>query len=378
MIPDLEGRLAALAARGVVVVDPRQTFVDADVATDRICPGAVLHPGSRLHGARTFLGPGAEVGVEGPATLRNAVLGERARIDSGYAQGAVLLRDARAGANAHLREGTLMEEHASTAHAVGLKQTILGPFVTLGSLINFCDVLMMGGTSREDHSQVGSGFIHFNFTPFGRRGDKATASLVGDVARGALLRQRRIFLGGAGGMVGPLSVAYGSVTAAGQVVRNDVPEGRLVSQPPRALDLPFDAERLERPERRAGRNLRFIAELAALRAWYALVRRPRVPGSAAHVAVVYDEAIRNIDGCLNERTKRLNDFLKERGVAPIIVPAGVPPQPPIAIALGDPWVDHVAWVTGLGTDEAEALTRWLQSIADAVVASVPAEFRPGD
>ena len=121
-----------------------------------------------------------------------------------------------------MREGTLLEERASTAHCVGLKQTILLSFATLGSLINFCDVLMAGGTSRRDHSEVGSGFIHFNFTPWGQAGDKATASLVGDVVGGVFLDRRRIFLGGAGGMIGPRSVGYGSIAGAGQVLRRDV------------------------------------------------------------------------------------------------------------------------------------------------------------
>ncbi|MBK8259758.1 MAG: hypothetical protein IPK80_00205 [Nannocystis sp.] len=98
-------------------------------------------------------------------TVRDAVLGEGARIDGGFAEGAVLLRGASAGADAHLRAGTLMEEESSTAHAVGLKHTILLAFVTLGSLINFCDALVAGGTSRRDHSEVGSGYIHFNYTP---------------------------------------------------------------------------------------------------------------------------------------------------------------------------------------------------------------------
>ena len=56
-------------------------------------------------------------------------------------------------------------------------------FVTIGSLVNFCDLLMAGGSSRQDHSEVGSGYIHFNFTPWGARGDKATPSLIGDVPR---------------------------------------------------------------------------------------------------------------------------------------------------------------------------------------------------
>ena len=230
--------VARLVAMGVRIVDPRQTFIDGDVDPGRIDPTAILHPGTRLSGARTFVGPGAVVGREGPAALVNAVLGEGAVVASGYVEEAVLLRGARLGADAHVREGTLLEEEASTAHAVRLKHTVLLAFVTLGSLVNFCDVLMAGGTSRQDHSEVGSGFIHFNFTPWGRAGDKATPSLLGDVVRGVFLDQPRIFLGGAGGMVGPRVVGYGSVVGAGQVLRRDVPEGRLVVAPPPEVDQP--------------------------------------------------------------------------------------------------------------------------------------------
>src|SRR5664279_126122 len=114
-------RVEALRARGVRMLDPGQTFVDEDVDPARIDPGATLYPGTRLHGRRTFLSPGAVVGLEGPATLIDCVLGEGASIASGFAKGAVLLRAAKLGANAHVREGTILEEEASTAHAVGLK-----------------------------------------------------------------------------------------------------------------------------------------------------------------------------------------------------------------------------------------------------------------
>ena len=69
--------------------------------------------------------------------LVDAILGDGAAVASGYVEGAVLLRGAKLGANAHARPGTLLEEQASTAHCVGLKHTILLPFVTLGSLIIF-------------------------------------------------------------------------------------------------------------------------------------------------------------------------------------------------------------------------------------------------
>ncbi|MBV1862407.1 MAG: UDP-N-acetylglucosamine pyrophosphorylase, partial [Nannocystaceae bacterium] len=208
----LEQRLREFASRGVEIVDPRQTFIDADVVPDRVRPGAILHPGTRLHGSRTFLAEGSAVGTEGPATVRDAVFGPGASVASGYVEGAVLFDKASLGAAAHVRPGTILEEEASTAHCVGLKHTILLSFVTLGSLINFCDCLMAGGTSRRDHSEVGSGFIHFNFTPWGARGDKATPSLIGDVPRGVFLRESKIFLGGSAGLVGPGPVSYTHLT----------------------------------------------------------------------------------------------------------------------------------------------------------------------
>ena len=66
---------------------------------------------------------------------------------------------------------------------------------------------MAGGTSRKNHSEIGSSYIHFNFTP---HQDKATPSLVGDVPRGVMLDRAPIFLGGQGGLVGPVRIAYGT------------------------------------------------------------------------------------------------------------------------------------------------------------------------
>ena len=85
---------------------------------------------------------------------------------------------------------------------------------------------MSGGTSRQDHSEVGSSYIHFNYTP---NQDKATPSLIGDVPSVVMLNQRPIFLGGQGGLVGPCRMAFGTVIAAGSICRKDVLEpDRLV------------------------------------------------------------------------------------------------------------------------------------------------------
>src|SRR6266404_1646114 len=264
-----------LEAQGVKIVDRRQTYLDESADVSRICRGAILYPGTRLIGARTFVGPGAKLGTEGPAVIENAIIGENAEVASGYLKEAVMLRNARVGSGAHIRVGTLMEEEASTAHAVGLKHTVLMSFVTMGSLINFCDGLISGGKSRREHTEVGSGFIHFNFTPRGQSGDKATASLIGDVPHGVFLRQRRIFLGGLSGIVGPQKVGFGSLTLAGQVIRREVPPNRVVGDAARNVDKDFHALN-QFPSRVLKLNLEYIGQLAALQAWYRHVRLARI------------------------------------------------------------------------------------------------------
>lgn len=137
-----------LIDRGVIIPAPQSVYVDAAVSLDRIAPGVVLYPGARVSGAETVLAEGAAVGTQGPANIENVALGRGAKIVSGTAEGACLLAGASLGPNSHVRSGTLLEEDASTGHGVGLKQTIVLSFVTLGSQINFCDCFMAGGTSR--------------------------------------------------------------------------------------------------------------------------------------------------------------------------------------------------------------------------------------
>jgi len=357
--------LAELADRGVTILDPRQTYIAEDVAPSRICAGAVLHPGTRLSGSRLFVGPGAEVGTEGPATLIDAALGEGVQVASGYVRGAVLLAGAKVGANAHLRPGTLLEEQASTAHCVGLKHTILLAFVTLGSLINFCDCLMAGGTSRRDHSEVGSGFIHFNFTPWGERGDKATPSLFGDVVGGVFLDQQRIFLGGSAGVIGPRRVGFGAITGAGQVVRLDVDGGQLALQPLRALTRHVDRCQLDSLSPRLERNLEYIAQLTALHAWYREVRLARLRPGPTHTVVHH--ALETLETCVRERQARVVAFAHERGASVEFGEPDVQPCPLRFEAGGD---DHLTWVQGLAPEPKQALRTWLADIVAATLSSV--------
>ena len=197
----------------------RGVTIAPEVDPVRIADDAQIYPGCRISGATTSIGPGCIIGAEAPATIENCQLGRNVELKGGYFSGATFFDGANMGSSAHVRAGTILEEEAGGAHSVGLKQTVFLPFVTAGSLINFCDALMAGGTSRRDHSEIGSSYVHFNYTP---HQDKATASLIGDVPNGVFCDQKPIFLGGQGGLVGPARVAYGCTIAAGGVCRKDL------------------------------------------------------------------------------------------------------------------------------------------------------------
>jgi UDP-N-acetylglucosamine/UDP-N-acetylgalactosamine diphosphorylase len=260
--------------KGVAMPSPLTVDIGDEVSVDRISGNQVtIYPGCRIYGAKTVLSPGVQLGKEGPVTVDDCQLGPDVELKGGYFHGSVFLEKANMSWGAHVREGCILEEEANGAHCVGLKQTLLFPFVTLGSLINFCDCFMAGGTSRKNHSEVGSSYIHFNFTP---DGNKSTASLFGDVPRGVMLNQRAIFLGGQGGTVGPVRLGYGSVVAAGSIVRSDVPENdKLIlakAHSGRVVD--FRPHSYRDLSRIIGNNLIYLANLVALELWYVHVRRP--------------------------------------------------------------------------------------------------------
>jgi bifunctional UDP-N-acetylglucosamine pyrophosphorylase/glucosamine-1-phosphate N-acetyltransferase len=162
---------------------------------------------------------------------------------------------------------------------------------------------MGGGTSRADHSEVGSSYIHFNYTP---DGNKTTASLFGDVPRGVMLDQPPIFLGGQGGAVGPLRLGYGTVVAAGSVLLSDVLEdGKLVAAVP-----PPGFVRDRRPHtyanltRTVRNNVVYLANLVALEHWYRQVREPFFARQAMG-DLVYTGALEMLSLAKDERTRRL-------------------------------------------------------------------------
>lgn len=267
-------KVMELIAKGVDIPNPLSIDIGDEVSVDFVSGDDVtIYPGCRIYGEKTVISAGTRIGYEGPVTIDNCQLGPKVELKGGFFTRSVFLEKAKMGLGGHVREGSILEEEANGAHCVGLKQTILFPFVTLGSLINFCDCLMAGGTSRNDHSEVGSSYIHFNYTP---EGDKTTASLIGDVPRGVMLNRPAIFLGGQGGMVGPVRMGYGNVVTAGSILRSDYPEdGKLIAvKSHSSMAIKYTAGAYKNFNRIVGNNIIYLANLMALREWYRQVRHP--------------------------------------------------------------------------------------------------------
>ena len=299
----------ALIRKGVKIPNPESVYISTDVNPDRISgENVIIYTGCKIMGEKSLIMKNSQIGYEAPVTLENTLVGENTKLKGGFFKDAVFAGDNSFGSGAHVRQGTIFEEEANAAHMVGLKQTILFPFVTLGSLINFCDCFIAGGTSRKDHSEVGSSFIHFNYTP---NQDKATPSMMGDVHHGVMLNEKPIFLGGQGGLVGPVRIGYGCITAAGSIIRkNEFKNDRLLLGGAfKDVSIPRQYNVYKNVGHIFNNNIYYIAGLIALKAWYRHVRRLFIYDdmSGALIRGMQD----NLDDCIEERIIRLKKFCEK-------------------------------------------------------------------
>ena len=328
--------LRNLLERGVHIPDLNLVHITRDVKLENIAPGCTIYPFVRITGSKTQIHSGARIGARGPVILENSLIGENAVIGdlgqvtlidtvvgpksvlgAGVAEQAVFLgketmiNDFTTGYGFRVRKGSLYEEDASSAQHTDTKMTILFPWTTLGSDINFCDALLAGGTGPElgSFSEVGSGTIHFNYSI---RGDKATASLFGDVFQGVFLDQERLFIGGNNSLLGPVKANFGTMTAAGARINGKLPKGLNYghSLPKGTVD--YDARIFSGVSGIVKNQVNVLAELTALANWYKQVRI-NCAAQAPEQKFLYESGLRMIELNYQERLHQLNryvDFLE--------------------------------------------------------------------
>ncbi|MEJ2100517.1 MAG: protein GlmU [Desulfobacterales bacterium] len=399
-----QSKIRQLMDKGVRIDCPDSVEIGEEVDINKISGnGVVIHAGSKIFGNSTVILRDVKIGYEAPATIKSCQIGPGVELKGGFFEDAVFLANAKAGLGSHVREASIFEEQASIAHTVGTKHTILFPFVTLGSLINFCDCLMAGGTSRKNHSEVGSSYIHFNFTP---NQDKATASLIGDVPQGVLLNQPPIFLGGQGGLVGPCRLAYGVTVAAGTIVRKDElrPRRLIFGGAAQGGNAPYKPGKYRIPKRVAVNNIVYIANLIALNQWYNQVRGLFI--SEDFPQALLSGLIQKLDLAISERINRLealcHKMLKNMETHADDTPDRSPPVrnqikeldqhgsalkdllnqqktdegdthqrdfflEKIQKHIAKSGADYIAVIQGLAPSDGAVATQWLQGIVDRVV-----------
>jgi len=303
----MTSQVTRLLKKGVKIPNPESVEIGREVDPERISGDQVIiHSGCKIFGKNTLILAGTRLGYEGAVTVNDCQIGPEIQLKGGFFEEAVFLGQNQMGLGAHVRAGTILEEQANVAHTVALKQTILFPFVTLGSLINFCDCFMAGGTNRKDHSEVGSSYIHFNYTP---NQDKATPSLLGDVPRGVMLDQPPIFLGGQGGLVGPCRVDFGNIIAAGSIYRKDVTDtgNLLIGSVGRGGRLPFRKGIYLNVNRIILNNFIYIANLLALMQWYRHVRSLFI--SIIFPLPLYEGLVDKLAMAIEERVQQVDHFI---------------------------------------------------------------------
>ncbi|HIL88102.1 MAG TPA: hypothetical protein EYM25_05230 [Deltaproteobacteria bacterium] len=332
-------QLQFLVDRGVLLPDPQAVHITTDVELERISATVTLHPGTRISGARTTIAAQAQIGRRGAATVEDSVVcegtvvgslgpvtlcrttvGPNSVLGSGIAEDCVFLgketmvNDFSTGYGFRVRKGSLYEEDASAAQHTDTKMTILFPWVTLGSNINLCDLLISGGDGPElgHFTEVGSGSVHFNFTA---RGDKATGTLLGDAESGLFLGSERLFVGGNNSLIGPLQAEYGAFTPAGGRFSRRLLPGLNPSDPFHARPTAYLDNRPRNLRRIVGSQVEYCAQLTVLLHWYESVRIPFAATDT--LRDVYAAGLEMVRCNLNERIRHLNAVLgRDESFAP--------------------------------------------------------------
>ena len=186
--------------RGVTIVDPTRTYIDARVV---IGPDVRLLPGVVLEGATAI---GAEAVIGPDSRLIDTIVGEGSTVTYTVATEAEIGAHCSVGPFAHLRPGSHLADSVKVGSFVEVKNSEVGEGSKLPHLA------YVGDADVGENANIGCGTITANYD--GRKKHRTT---IGSGAR----------TGSNSVLVAPVEVGEGAYTAAGSVVVNDVPAGAL-------------------------------------------------------------------------------------------------------------------------------------------------------
>ncbi len=185
---------------GVTVTDPATTWIDVGV---RLAQDVTVHPGVQLHGA-TVVEAGAQIGPD--STLTDVHVGEGASVVRTHGSGARIAAGASVGPFAYLRPGTVLGADGKIGAFCETKNADIGEASKVPHLT------YVGDATIGEHTNIGASCVFVNYDGLEKHHTK-----VGSYVRA----------GSDTMFVAPLTIGDGAYTAAGTVVRKDVPPGAL-------------------------------------------------------------------------------------------------------------------------------------------------------
>jgi len=294
----MESIIQKFIEKGVVIPQIHQIFISSDVSVDQIESGVVLLPGTFLEG-QIQLGSGTIIGPN--AKLKNVYCGRNVQLQSGCYENCVFLDNAKTRSNAEIRGGSLLMDQSETSHTVGCKMTILGMKVVVGSVVNYCDVFVSGGTEDAfSFTEIGSGAIHYNFTPSGLK----FSSLIGPGAVGEFFGLfPQTFIGGQTKIIAPVSIGSQVLIPAGLSVRQSVPSGKLyVESPLHSVQKNFSLHMLTSTIEKVQTTAQCILHYKALSLFFQKVRLLFAQiQKDAFLESLLQQAIETVQANINER-----------------------------------------------------------------------------
>jgi bifunctional UDP-N-acetylglucosamine pyrophosphorylase/glucosamine-1-phosphate N-acetyltransferase len=185
---------------GVTVVDPGSTWVDAGV---KLAADVRIEPGTSLRGSSS-VGAGAVVGPM--TTLIDSSVGAESSVIHSYLSECEVRDGCSVGPFAYLRPGAILDADAKAGTFVEIKNSRIGKSAKVPHLAYIGDADVGAG------SNLGAGTITANYDGF-----RKSRTVIGvDVRIGVDTM-----------LIAPVEVGDSAYTAAGAVIKNDVPEGAL-------------------------------------------------------------------------------------------------------------------------------------------------------
>ncbi len=185
---------------GVTIVDPGTTWVDAGV---EIAADVRIEPGTSLRG-ETSVGAGAVVGPM--TTVLDSSVGAQASVVQSYLAECEVRDGCSVGPFAYLRPGAILDAGAKAGTFVEIKNSHIGKGAKVPHLAYIGDADVGAG------SNLGAGTITANYDGF-----RKSRTVIGvDVRTGVDTM-----------LIAPVEVGDSAYTAAGAVIKDDVPEGAL-------------------------------------------------------------------------------------------------------------------------------------------------------